>query len=39
MKYTVELSSGGIIYVPRLMTNRSGIRVIFGVLHQQFERL
>jgi hypothetical protein len=28
MKYIVEMSSGGIIYVPRLMTNGSGIRVI-----------
>jgi hypothetical protein len=39
MKYTVEMASGGMIYIPSLMTIGSGIRVILRILPQQFERL
>jgi hypothetical protein len=39
MKYTVEMASGGMIYVPRLVTIGSGIRMILRVLPQQFQRL
>jgi hypothetical protein len=39
MKYTVEMDSGGKIYIPSFMTIGSGIRVILKVLPQQFERL
>jgi uncharacterized protein YraI len=28
MKYTVEMTSGGVIYIPSLITIGSGIRVI-----------
>jgi hypothetical protein len=39
MKYTVEMASGGMIYIPSLMTIGSGIRVILRALPKQFERL
>jgi hypothetical protein len=39
MKCTVEMASGGIIYMPSLITIGSDIHVIFRLLPQQFERL
>jgi hypothetical protein len=38
MKYTVEETSGGMIYLPSFMKIGSGIRVMLGLLLQQFER-
>jgi hypothetical protein len=38
MKYAVGMASGGVIYIPSLMTIGSGIRVILRVLPQQSER-
>jgi hypothetical protein len=38
MKYIVELYSGGMAYVPSLMTIGSCIRVILRVLPEQSER-
>jgi hypothetical protein len=38
MKYTIQMASGGIMYVPGLITIGSGIRVILRVLPQHFER-
>jgi hypothetical protein len=38
MKYTVEMASGGMMYIPSLMMNDSGIGVILRALPQQFER-
>jgi hypothetical protein len=35
MVYATEMTSGGIIYVPNLITVCSGIRVILRVLPQQ----
>jgi hypothetical protein len=39
MKYAVEMTSGGITYMPSLITIGSGIRVILRALPQQFEGL
>jgi hypothetical protein len=39
MKYSVEMASDGMIYVPSLMKIRSGIRVILRLLPRQSERL
>jgi hypothetical protein len=39
MKYTDEMASGGIMYMPGIMMIGSGIRVILGALLQQFERV
>jgi hypothetical protein len=39
MMYAIEMASGGMIYIPSLMTIGSGIHVILRVLSQQFERL
>jgi hypothetical protein len=39
MKYTVEMASGGMIYIPGFMTIGSGIQVILRVGPDQFERL
>jgi hypothetical protein len=39
MKYTVEMASGGMIYIPSFMKIGSGIQLILKVLPQQFERL
>jgi hypothetical protein len=39
MKYTVELGSDGMIYIPYLMRVGSNIQVLLGLLQQKFERL
>jgi hypothetical protein len=39
IKYTIEMASGGMLYIPSLMTIVSGIPVILRVLRQQFESL
>jgi hypothetical protein len=39
MKYTVEMVSDGIIYLPSLMKTDSGIQVILRLLPRQPERL
>jgi hypothetical protein len=39
MKYTVEMSSGGMTYMPSFMTIGSGVQVILRVLPQQLEML
>jgi hypothetical protein len=39
MKYTVEMSSGGMKYVRRFMTIGLDIQVILKLLLQQFEML
>jgi hypothetical protein len=36
MKYTVEMASGGVIYIRNLMKIGSGVRVIFRVLPKKF---
>jgi hypothetical protein len=39
MKYTVEMASDGMIYVPRFMKIGLGIQVILRLLAQQSEKL
>jgi hypothetical protein len=39
MKYSVDVASNGIIYVPRLMKIGSDIHVILRLLPRQSERL
>jgi hypothetical protein len=39
MKYTVEVASDGMIYIPSFMKIGSGIQVIFKLLSRQSERL
>jgi hypothetical protein len=38
LKYSVEMASGDMIYIPILVTFGSGIWIILWVLPQQFER-
>jgi hypothetical protein len=37
MKYVIEISSGGMIYIPNFMMIGSGIQIILSILPQQFE--
>jgi hypothetical protein len=39
MKYAVEMTSGGMVYVPSFMAIRSNVQVILMLVPQQFERL
>jgi hypothetical protein len=39
VKYAAEMSSGGMMYIPRLTRLCRGIQTIFSLLTQQFERL
>jgi hypothetical protein len=39
MKYTVEMASHGMIYIPSFMKIGSGIQVILRLLLRQSERL
>jgi hypothetical protein len=39
MKYTIEMTSDGMIYIPSFVTIGSGIQVILRLLPEQFERL
>jgi hypothetical protein len=39
MNCAVEMSLGGMIYIPSFMTISSGIQVILRLLPQRFERL
>jgi hypothetical protein len=39
MKYTVDVASDGMIYIPSLVTIGSGIGIILRVLPEQFESL
>jgi hypothetical protein len=39
MKYTIEMVSGGMIYIPSLMKIDSDIKVILKVLPKKFEML
>jgi hypothetical protein len=39
MKYAVDVASGGMIHISRLITIGSDIQVMLRLLLQQFERL
>jgi hypothetical protein len=39
MKCTIEMTSGGMIYIPGFMTISSGIQVILKLLPEQSETL
>jgi hypothetical protein len=39
MKYTIEMASDGMIYIPSFMKIGSGIQVILRLLPRQSERL
>jgi hypothetical protein len=39
VKYTIEMTSGGMIYIPSLMKIGSGVQVILLLLPRQSERL
>jgi hypothetical protein len=35
MKYAVEMSSGGMVYIPSFIQIGSGIQKLMGVIHRQ----
>jgi hypothetical protein len=39
MKYTVEMTTGGMIYIPSFITIVLGIQVTLRLLPRQFEKL